>query len=95
MVLLTNECIPAERRGREVDLARLLARHGVVNERGAGDGRIWLSIRWTDAGTARPEDFLRAAGQDPEAFRIRKTGMTFRTSFGETIRRDGAPDPGK
>ena len=87
--VLGRPSIPAERRGREIDLAKLLA--GSREE----DGRQVLSIRWTDTGTARPEDFLRAADEDPEAFRIRKTGMTFRTTFGETIRRDGAPDPGK
>jgi radical SAM-linked protein len=87
--LLGRETIPAERRGREVDLAGLLAGWS------ARDGRLAISIRWTDAGTARPEDFLRAAGEATREHRIRKTGMTLRTTFGETIRRDGAPDPGK
>jgi len=87
--LLGRDSIPAERRGRQVDLAKLIGGWS------ADDGRLAISIRWTDSGTARPEDYLRAAGLDPEPFRIRKTGMTFRTSFGETIRRDGAPDPGK
>ncbi|MEN8150792.1 MAG: TIGR03936 family radical SAM-associated protein [Planctomycetota bacterium] len=87
--LLGSDSIPAERRGREVDLAKLLAGWSM------DDGRLWISIRWTDAGTARPEDFLRAAGLDPAATTIEKTGMTFRTTFGETIQRDDAPDPGK
>ena len=87
--VLGRESIPVERRGREIDLAKLLAGSEAI------DDRLSMSIRWTDSGTARPEDFLRAAGEDPDAFRIRKTGMTFSTSFGETIRRDGAPDPGK
>jgi radical SAM-linked protein len=84
--LLGADAIPAERRGRKIDLAKLLAGWSM------DDGRLRISIRWTDAGTARPEDFLRAADLDPTAMAIRKTGMTFRTTFGETIRRDGAPD---
>jgi hypothetical protein len=80
--LLARERIPAERRGKEVDLRPLL--RAATRE----DDRLVLDIAWTDSGTARPEDVLRALGRDPEGFRAVKTGMTFVSSLGETIVRE-------
>jgi len=87
--LVSREEIPSERRGRPVDLAVFLAKTGIEEDRAT----FW--IRWTDSGTARPEDFLRVLELDTADFTVRKIGMTLRTSFGETIRRDGAQDTGQ
>jgi radical SAM-linked protein len=85
--LLARETIPVVRRGRDVDLRPLLAE--LVRE----PDRIRLAIAWTDSGTARPEDLLRAMGRDPDQVRVVKVGIAFRTSFGETIRKtDGSQD---
>ncbi len=79
--LVAREKIPVERRGREVNLRPLILRAEV------DDDRLRLEIAWTDRGTARPRDFLAALGRDPDKHVALKTGMTFQSSFGETIER--------
>ena len=69
-----------ERKGKKLDLKKLVTRVETGEE-------IDLSIAWTERGTARPEDLLKALGRDPADCRIRKTGMTFTSSLGETIRK--------
>lgn len=83
--LLARESIPVERRGKTRDLKPLLASLGR-----RGD-RISLSIAWTDGGTARPEDVLRALGRDPAGYRVEKIGATLETSFGEKIEKRNGP----
>ena len=79
--LLAREAVPVERRGKELDLRPLLAR--VLRE----DTCLRVDIAWTEKGTARPEDLLRALGRDPENHRSVKVGITFESSFGERIRK--------
>jgi len=79
--LLASERVPVERRRKTVDLKPLLSGWERTPD------RLAVGIRWTDAGTARPEDLLRALGRDPDLFTVKKVGMRFRTSFGETITR--------
>jgi radical SAM-linked protein len=87
--LLDRDAIPVERRGKEIDLRPL------ITEASLGQEGLRLAIAWTDSGTARPADVLRAMGGDPDA-RVVKVGVTFRTSFGETIRKTNGPeDPHK
>ncbi len=81
--------IPVERRGKTVDLKPLLRsveRHG---------DRLLAGIAWSEEGTARPEDLLRALNRDPGAFRVVKIGMVFTSNRGETLRKVHDPsDPG-
>jgi hypothetical protein len=52
-------------------------------------------IAWSEGGTARPEDLLRALNRDPERFRVVKIGMVFTSNRGETLRKiHGPSDPG-
>lgn len=71
--------IPFEKRGRRLDLKPLLLRLEPL------PGRLRMAIAWTDAGTARPADVLKAMGRDPEVFRMVKVGMAFQTSHGDRI----------
>jgi radical SAM-linked protein len=85
--LLEQERVPVERRGKVRDLRPLLAALAREEE------RLTVSILWTDTGTARPDDVLRALGRSPEACRVVKVGMTFLTSLGERIMKtDGSED---
>ena len=88
--LFSRDGIPVERRKKVVDLKPLLL--SCRRE----TGRLTTEIAFTDRGTARPEDLLRALSRDPERFRIVKIGMTFRTTFGEKIeKRQRAQDSGQ
>ncbi len=81
-----RETIPVERRGKEVDLKPLLR---TMEHDG---GRILLGITWTDTGTARPEDFLRALGCDADTVSVVKVGVRFRSSLKEEIEKTHVPN---
>jgi radical SAM-linked protein len=84
--LLARESIPALRRGKEVDLRPLL---GTMDHDGT---RIRLGITWTDTGTARPEDFLRAIGCAEDAVSVVKVGVRFRSSLNEEVEKTNVPN---
>jgi len=77
--LLTQDQVRVQRRKKELDIKPLL--QAAARE----DGRLAVSIAWTDNGTARPEDLLSALGRDPDDFRVVKVGMTFTSSLGEQV----------
>ena len=82
--LLARDAIPAARRGKAVDLRPLLVGVGKT-----GDAvEVRVAFR-EDGGTARPEDFLAAAGADPSAFSCERTGMrvALRAADGATTER--------
>ncbi|MCU0726295.1 MAG: TIGR03936 family radical SAM-associated protein [Planctomycetes bacterium] len=83
--LLARDRIPVLRREKEVDLKPLLSELRV-----AGDGLV-VSIRWTETGTARPEDVLSVLDHRADSCRVVKTGMTFLTSEGDRIRKPHGP----
>jgi radical SAM-linked protein len=82
--LLDRDAVPASRRGKPVDLRPLL--RGVRRAEDAVEIRIAFR---EDGGTARPEDFLAAAGADPAAFSCERTGMrvALRAAGGATTER--------
>jgi len=84
--LLARDRIPVERRGKEIDLALFLDRLARDEE------RVRLSIAWSDTGTARPEDVLKALDRNPERHEVRKLGLTFTSSIGEIIRKSNDPE---
>jgi radical SAM-linked protein len=82
---LARDRIAVLRREKEIDLKPLLS-----ELRPRGDG-IALSIRWTNAGTARPDDVLAALCGSTGLRQVVKTGMTFLTSDGDRIRKSHGP----
>jgi len=68
--LLGRGAVPAERRGRPVDLRPFL--RGIRRDGDAVEVRIGFR---EDGATARPEDFVAALGGDPAAFAYERTGM--------------------
>ncbi len=84
--LLSRDRIPAERRGKEVDLKPLCA---TMEHRG---DHLHLEIVWKDSGTARPEDFLKALSCETEPLTVVKTGVTFQSSLGERITKAHVPN---
>jgi len=74
--------IPAVRRGKPVDLAPFL--RGLD----AGPGRLRVRIAFLANGaTVRPEDFLRALGEDPGRYRAERIGVLVELRRAETTGR--------
>ncbi|MEL7645722.1 MAG: TIGR03936 family radical SAM-associated protein [Anaerolineaceae bacterium] len=80
--LLKQESIPFTRRAKTVDLKQLLL--STRWEESANGSELMLEMKSTPEANGRPDELLSLLGLTPGTYQVCRTGMSFRSSEGET-----------